>query len=204
MWGLSTCRTFCISALCEGGVEAQDLDLKERAARVTTVVFEVDGVMTDGSIYLDSSGSEIKCFNVHDGSGIKYLRRSGLTLGIISGRESAAVEARAGDLGIEHVYQGYKVKLNAYGDLKARLEISDDQIAYIGDDFPDIPVMRLCGLAVAVANARPEVRAAAHHVTETAGGHGAAGEFAEWFLKLTGRWQAILSRYYGEGEEPFE
>lgn len=183
-------------------MEAQDS--KERAARVTTVVFDVDGVLTDGSIYLDSAGCEIKRFNVRDGSGIKYLRRSGLTLAIISGRESAAVEARAADLGIEHVYQGYKVKLNAYDDLKARLGISDEQVAYVGDDLPDIPVMRLCGLAVAVADARPEVRAAAHHVTAAGGGHGAAGEFAEWFLKLTGRWKAILSRYYGEGEEPFE
>ena len=165
------------------------------------VVFDVDGVLTDGGIYLDGSGAEIKRFNVHDGTGIKYLRRSGIALAIISGRESGAVEARAGDLGIEHVYQGCKVKLNAYEDLKKRAGLPDDEIAYVGDDLPDLPVMRLCGLAVAVANAREEVRREAHYITAAAGGEGAAREFAEWFLKLTGRWEGILSRYRDTGGE---
>ncbi len=175
-------------------------DLKERAGRVTTVIFDIDGVLTDGSILLDSSGSEIKRFNVHDGTGIKYLRRSGFNLAIISGRASSAVDARAGDLGIEHVYQGYKEKLKAYADLKKRLSIIDREVAFVGDDLPDIPVMRLCGLAVAVANARQEVLREAHMVTEATGGAGAAREFAEWLLRATGRWDQIISRYYGEKE----
>jgi len=182
----------------------EEQDLRERAGRITTVVFDVDGVLTDGSLYLDSSGSEIKRFNAHDGAGIKYLRRSGLNLAIISGRESAAVEARAGDLGIEHVYQGYKVKVKAYEDLKERLSVCDEEIAYVGDDLPDIPVLRLCGLAVAVADAREEVRQAAHLVTDLPGGDGAVREFAEWFLKITGRWEGLLSRYYPEGEASLE
>ena len=178
--------------------------LRARAKRIAAVVFDVDGVLTDGSILLDSSGAEIKRFNVKDGSGIKFLRRSGLILAIISGRESAAVDARARDLGIEHVYQGYKEKTRAFEDLKKRLSLDGEEFAYVGDDLPDVPVMRLCGLAVAVADARPEVKAIAHHVTESAGGRGAAREFAEWLLKLSGRWQGIIERYFPEGGPPLE
>jgi 3-deoxy-D-manno-octulosonate 8-phosphate phosphatase (KDO 8-P phosphatase) len=175
-----------------------------RAASIKMVVFDVDGVLTDGSIMLDASGSEIKRFNVKDGSGMKFLRRSGLRLAIISGRESAAVEARASDLGIEYVYQGCKQKLPAYEDLKKRAGLDDDEIAYIGDDLPDVPVMRRCGLAVAVADAVGETRSAAHHVTAAVGGKGAARELAEWLLRAQGRWEAILSRYFPPGDIPVE
>jgi len=177
---------------------------RERAAAVSLVVLDVDGVLTDGSIFLDSSGAEIKRFNVKDGTGLKYLRRCGLRLAIISGRESAAVEARASDLGIENVYQGYKEKLRAYDDLKSKLGVSDEEVAYLGDDFPDIPVMRRCGLAVAVADAREEVKASAHLVTGLPGGCGAAREFSEWLLKARGRWEEITSRYFDEGEKAGE
>lgn len=173
-----------------------------RARDITTVIFDVDGVLTDGSIFIDSSGTETKRFNVYDGSGLKYLRRSGITLAFLSGGESAAVEARASDLGILHVYLGYKEKMKAYENLKKRLDISDGQIAYMGDDFPDMPVMRLVGLAVAVSNARDEVKRVAHMVTAASGGAGAAREFAEWFLKATGRWEAIMQRYLPQGESP--
>jgi 3-deoxy-D-manno-octulosonate 8-phosphate phosphatase (KDO 8-P phosphatase) len=178
--------------------------LRERALKVTTVIFDVDGVLTDGGIILDSSGAETKRFNVQDGSGLKYLRRSGYELAIISGRESSAVAARAANLGIEHVYQGAKRKIKAYEDLKRKLGVSDEQVAYVGDDLPDVPVMRQCALAVAVANARPEVRAVAHYVTSVGGGGGAAREAAEWLLKLSGKWPSILERYFPEGAQPGE
>lgn len=174
----------------------------ERAKRISTIVFDVDGVLTDGGMMIDSAGGETKRFHVKDGTGIKYLQRSGLVVAIISGRESAAVRLRAGELGIEHVYLGYKVKLEAYDELKRALSVSDAEIAYMGDDLPDVPVMRISGLAVTVADACAEVRGIAHLVTDAAGGYGAAREFAEWFLKSTGRWESILRRYFpaGEGE----
>ncbi len=178
--------------------------LRERARKITTVIFDVDGVLTDGSIILDSSGTEMKRFNVQDGSGLKYLRRSGYELAIISGRESAAVAARAADLGITQVYQGAKQKMQAYEDLKRRLDVSDEQVMYVGDDLPDVPVMRQCALSVAVADARPEVRAVAHYVTSAAGGRGAAREAAEWLLRLSGKWPSILERYFPEGARPCE
>ena len=176
-----------------------DDENRRRAQQITAVIFDVDGVLTDGSIMLDASGAEIKRFNVHDGSGLKYLRRSGFALALVSGRESGAVAARADEVGIKHVYQGYKDKIEAYEDLKRRLGLEDERIAYVGDDLTDIPIMRRCGLAAAVADARVEVKAAAHLVTEARGGAGAAREFAEWLLKATGRWDGIMSRYLGEG-----
>jgi 3-deoxy-D-manno-octulosonate 8-phosphate phosphatase (KDO 8-P phosphatase) len=170
-------------------------DAKKRARKITTVVFDVDGVLTDGGIILESSGQEIKRFNVQDGTGIKYLLRSGLHAAFISGRESNAVKARAKDLGVAYLYQGCKDKIKAYEDLKRVLSVSDSEIACLGDDLPDIPLMLRSGLAVAVANARPEVKRLAHLVTKAPGGAGAAREFAEWLLKATGRWDAIMSRY---------
>ena len=170
-------------------------DIESRARKITTVIFDVDGVLTDGSVIVDASGGEIKRFNVQDGTGIKYLERAGVRVVLRSGRDSRAVDARAGELGIEDVYQGYKDKVDAYGELKKLRGLGDGEIAYVGDDLPDIPVMRLAGLAVAVRNARPEVKSIAHVVTEAAGGFGAAREFAEWLLKSTGKWEAIWSRY---------
>lgn len=170
-------------------------DAAGRAAKVTTVVFDVDGVLTDGGILIDSTGGEIKRFNVQDGTGIKYLMRAGIRVAIISGRESHAVIARARELDITDVYQGRKDKIDAYEDLRRMHSLSDAEMAFVGDDLPDIPVMRAAGLAVAVANARPEVKAVAHYVTEKAGGAGAAREFAEWLLKAAGKWDGIMERY---------
>ena len=168
----------------------------KRASRIRMIVFDVDGVLTDGGIIFDSSGREIKRFDVQDGSGIKYLMRSGFSVALISGRESEAVRARAKDLGIPYLYEGYKEKLKAYEDLKRVCSLGDAEIACVGDDLADVPLMLACGLAAAVANARPEVKKIAHLVTKSRGGAGAAREFAEWLLKATGRWDAILERYF--------
>lgn len=172
-------------------------DAEERAKKVTTVVFDVDGVLTDGGIYIDSHGEEIKRFNVQDGAGIKYLQRGGFRVAIISGRESRSVAARAEELGIVDLYQGHKEKIKAFDDLLTVHALSPENVAYMGDDLPDLPVMRVAGLAAAVANARYEVKAIAHYVSDVAGGQGAAREFAEWLLMATGKWDGIMSRYSG-------
>jgi 3-deoxy-D-manno-octulosonate 8-phosphate phosphatase (KDO 8-P phosphatase) len=170
-------------------------DAAERAARITTVVFDVDGVLTDGGIFLDSAGGEIKRFNVQDGTGMKYLMRAGYRLAIVSGRDSHATIARARELDIDDVYQDHKDKMDAYEELKRLHSLTDAEIAFMGDDLPDIPVMRASGLAVAVKNARPEVKGVAHYVTELEGGAGAVREFCEWLLRAADKWDAIMERY---------
>jgi len=163
---------------------------------IKMVVFDVDGVLTDGRIILDDLGNEYKNFDAQDGSGIKYLLRAGLKVGLITGRQSAVVALRARELGIEDVYQGEKVKLRSFRKLLEKHRLNGSEVCYVGDDLPDIPVMRKSGFPVAVANARPEVRNEAAYVTTAEGGRGAAREVAELILKGQGKWDAILSRYY--------
>ena len=160
------------------------------------VIFDVDGVLTDGKIMLDENGTETKSFNAMDGAGIKYLLRSGIGVAFITGRRSGAVALRARELGVEDVYQGVKVKLEAYEKLLEKHSLHDDEICYVGDDLPDIPVMRRAAFPVAVASARLEVKNEAAYVTRAEGGAGAAREVAERILKEQGRWDSIVSRYY--------
>ena len=159
------------------------------------VVMDVDGVLTDGRVHLIEGIGELKQFHVHDGTGIKYLHRAGLRTALISGRQSSAVEMRAKELGIEDVCQGVKVKMKALEDLLARRKLDPKELCFIGDDLPDLPVMRRVGVSVAPANARPEVRQAAHIVTRAAGGEGAVREFAEMLLRAQGKWETIMARY---------
>jgi 3-deoxy-D-manno-octulosonate 8-phosphate phosphatase (KDO 8-P phosphatase) len=163
--------------------------------KIRAVICDVDGVLTDGGIYLGGDGAELKRFHVADGTGIKYLLRSGIQVAFLTGRESDVVTRRAQELGVEHVRQGAKQKLPAYESLAAELGLEDEEICYIGDDLPDIPVMRRVGHSVAVADAREEVRAIADYVTHAAGGQGAVREVAERVLKRQKKWAAILSRY---------
>jgi len=162
---------------------------------VRAFICDVDGVLTDGGIYLGGDGAEWKRFHVADGTGIKYLLRSGIQVAFLSGRQSEAVARRAQELGVEHVRQGAKEKLPAYESLAADLGLTDKEITYIGDDLPDIPVMRRVGYSVAVADAREEVRAVADYVTHARGGRGAVREAAERVLKAQKKWAAIVSRY---------
>jgi 3-deoxy-D-manno-octulosonate 8-phosphate phosphatase (KDO 8-P phosphatase) len=162
---------------------------------VRAVICDVDGVLTDGSIYLCDDGIEMKRFHAWDGAGIKYLLRSGIKVGFLTGRESGAVACRARELGVEHVCQNAKDKLPAYEALAKEMGVSDDAVCYLGDDLTDLPVMRRVGYSVAVANAREEVRAAARYVTHAPGGRGAIREIAECLLKAQGKWAAILQRY---------
>ncbi len=162
---------------------------------IRAVILDVDGVLTDGGIIIGDDGAEMKRFHAHDGAGIKYLLRSGIQVALLSGRRCEAVERRARELGIAHIRQGAKDKLPVYEELLTELGLPDEAVCYVGDDLTDIPVLRRAGVAVAVASARPEVRAVADEVTEAPGGQGAVRELAERLLKAQGKWETILARY---------
>jgi 3-deoxy-D-manno-octulosonate 8-phosphate phosphatase (KDO 8-P phosphatase) len=172
----------------------------EKARRVRMVIMDVDGVLTDGRVFYGGDVQGVQ-FNVHDGTGIKYLHRGGIRTGIITGRSVRAVLTRAEDLGIEHVVQGAKVKLDAYDAIAERTGLPDECVAFVCDDLTDIPVLRRVGFAVTVPNAAAEVLQMADHVTEKCGGEGAVRELAEFILKAQGKWADILARYLPERKE---
>ncbi|HET9653700.1 MAG TPA: HAD-IIIA family hydrolase [Usitatibacter sp.] len=150
-------------------------------------IFDVDGVMTDGTLYIGGEGEAFKAFNILDGHGVKMLQSAGIATAIISGRSSEAVLRRAAELSIAHVVQGAGDKVAAFEALVARLGVEPAACAFVGDDLPDLPVMRRCGLAVAVANAVEAVKSAAHYVTRAPGGRGAVREFCELVLRAQGQ-----------------
>ncbi|OGT17814.1 MAG: phenylphosphate carboxylase subunit delta [Gallionellales bacterium RIFOXYB12_FULL_54_9] len=166
-----------------------------RAKLIRLVAFDVDGVMTDGGLYLSDSGDEFKRFNSLDGHGIKMLRASGVEVAIITGRTSRCVEARAKNLGIAHVYQGAEHKLEAMVDLLGKLNLSRDAAAYMGDDVVDLCVMRHVGLAIAVPDSPQLVREHANYVTKRSGGHGAVREACELIMSAQGTLDAQLAPY---------
>ena len=170
-------------------------DTAKKASRIKLVAMDVDGVLTDGKTYCRPDGSHIVAFDVHDGSGIKYLGRAGLETALISGRDVRAVRHRAETLGIDRVVQGAKDKLPAYRELRDELGLDDEEVCYIGDDLTDLPVLRQAGLSAAVQDARPEVRREADLVTDAPGGAGAVRELAEYILKARGDWDSIMERY---------
>lgn len=170
-------------------------DLLQRASGVRLAVFDVDGVLTDGKLYFLPDGGEFKTFNTLDGHGIKMLIASGVRTAIISGRKSAVVERRAQNLGIEHLFQGREDKLAVLDQLLAELGLGYEQVAYLGDDLPDLPVIRRVGLGMAVASADAFVRQHAHGVTQARGGKGAAREFCELILRAQGNLEAAQSAY---------
>lgn len=169
--------------------------LTERAAAVRLVIFDIDGVLTDGRLYFGDDGQEYKAFNSLDGHGMVMLRDSGVEIGIISGRRSQLVRHRMQALGVQHLYQGQKDKRTAYAELKDKLDLEDHQIAYVGDDVIDLPVMTRVGLAVAVADAHALVREHAHWVTAERGGHGAAREVCDFIMAAQGTLERLLARY---------
>jgi 3-deoxy-D-manno-octulosonate 8-phosphate phosphatase (KDO 8-P phosphatase) len=156
-------------------------DLDQRSAAIRLVVLDVDGVLTDGSILL-GGGEELKSFHVRDGLGLKRLLAAGIEVAVVSGRSSAAVSQRMAELGVRFVFQGVDDKLPVIERLREGLGIEAAEVAVVGDDLPDVPAMESAGLAIAVADAQPEVRALAHWVTTAAGGRGAAREVAERLL----------------------
>lgn len=159
------------------------------------LVLDVDGVMTDGSIYITDSGEEVKAFNSKDGHGIKLLMRAGLEVAIITGRVSKALEHRVRDLGIQHVVQNCKDKSAALNDLADELGIPTNQMVFIGDDVVDLPAMRLCGLSFAPADALPMVKREAGIVTECLGGRGCVREAIEEILRRVGKFDEVMARY---------
>ena len=163
--------------------------------KIKIVIVDVDGVLTDGKITLDSNGNETKTFYVQDGTAITYLHRAGLKTAIISGRKSTVVEHRAKELCIEDVYLGIHNKVEAYEKILEKHKIKDFETCYIGDDLIDIPILRRVGFSVAVPNATPEVKENVSYVTNAPGGYGAIREVSEKILKAQGKWDTILSRY---------
>ena len=162
-------------------------ELTRRARAIRLAIFDVDGVMTDGTLFIAAQGELFKAFNILDGHGVKMLQSAGVATAIISGRSSEAVSRRAAELSIEHVVQGSADKSRAFDTLIAALDLDPEQCAFVGDDLPDLPVMSRCGLAVAVANAAEAVKAAAHYVTRASGGKGAVREFCELVLRAQGQ-----------------
>jgi 3-deoxy-D-manno-octulosonate 8-phosphate phosphatase (KDO 8-P phosphatase) len=169
--------------------------MNDKLANIRLLLLDVDGVMTDGGIIYDGNGLETKVFNVKDGHGIKMLQRHGIEVGIITGRTSLVVDIRARELGIDLLYQGALKKLESYLDVKQRTGLIDSQIAYMGDDVIDVPVMRRVIFAAAPADALIEARNAAHYVTSCAGGKGAVREVCDLILKVRGFWDDVASRY---------
>ncbi len=172
--------------------------LKNRARQIKLVLMDVDGTMTDGSVTLlsqsDGSALEIKTFDAHDGQGLTLAHTAGLRTGCITGRESAALLRRAHEMKMEFIYMKQPVKMPAYEEILQKAGVSDSAVAYIGDDLPDIPLMCRAGLAVAVGNAVPEVKKAAHYTTKALAGRGAVRETIELVLKSKGIWAAMIDK----------
>ena len=168
---------------------------KPALVNIQMLVMDVDGVLTDGTITIDSNGREAKRFNLLDGHGIVLWHRAGLKTAIISGRTAQATEIRAQELGINYVFQGCKQKNETFEGLLAKTGLSPEQMAYIGDDIVDLPILNRVGFSVAVENAVEEVKHAADYITSRPGGCGAVREVIEYILKRTGKWQKIMQRY---------
>jgi 3-deoxy-D-manno-octulosonate 8-phosphate phosphatase (KDO 8-P phosphatase) len=179
--------------------EALSPSLLERARRIRVLLFDVDGVLTDGSITVmpdaDGHAVEVKSFSAHDGMGISLARLAGIKLGFVTKRKSQAVEIRARDLKIEHVYQGQSHKIDALNAILKAENCSHEEVAYVGDDIIDLPVMRLVGLAIATANARPQVKAMAHWTTPLPGGQGAGRDAIDFLLNARGILDSIIAQY---------
>ena len=164
---------------------------RSKAKKITLLLLDVDGVLTDGRIILDDRGIETKHFDVKDGQGIALLRRAGIEVGIITGRSSGVVKHRAKDLGIRLVFQRVTNKLETYEAIKRRQNLKDDQIAYMGDDIIDLPLLEAVGLSATVADGWTDVRSVVDFVTAAPGGRGAVRELAEILLKAQGKWQKV-------------
>lgn len=171
-------------------------ELRRRAEKIKLLLLDVDGVLTDGSLYYGAEGEALKRFYVRDGSAIVWLQRTGIEVAIISGNVSPQVDARARGLGIKTVIQGALKKLPAFEEfLKSRPDLTPDQIAFMGDDLIDLPVLRRVGLALAPADAYPEIREAVHWVSEFKGGNGAVREAGELLLRAQGKWEEATKVY---------
>ena len=180
------------------GASVPGAEIAERAARVKLILFDVDGVLTDGSLLLHADGSESKRYDIKDGTGIVLAQRAGVRVGFLSARLSAATQQRATQLGVTLVHQGIASKLETYEQIADELLLEDEQIAYMGDDIVDLAVLTRVGLAAAPADAVEEVRTRVHWVSRVAGGHGAARELVELVLRAQQLWDPVLLEYLGQ------
>ena len=170
--------------------------MKDRLKKIKLLLLDVDGAMTDGRIIFDSNGTESKFFNVKDGHGIKLLQRAGVEVGIVSGRSSQVVDNRAAELGINRVFQGSLDKLSVYREILRDTGLDDAEIAFMGDDIIDIPVMSRVGFAAAPADAVAEVLPFAHFVARNRGGWGAVRELCDLILREQGAWDTVTAKYF--------
>lgn len=165
--------------------------VRNAAKKIRLAIFDMDGVLTDGKLYLLDDGQNLKGFHCHDGLGIKLLAKSGVKIGVITAHRSGLIEKRMAQLQIEHVYQGVENKISAYEDLIAKLQLRDEEVAYVGDDLPDIAIIRRVGLGIAVANAADMVKEFALYQTTRRGGDGAAREVCELILHAQGTFKTM-------------
>jgi 3-deoxy-D-manno-octulosonate 8-phosphate phosphatase (KDO 8-P phosphatase) len=171
------------------------MKLAQRCAAIRLLLTDVDGVLTDGGVILDNQGVESKCFNIRDGLAIRLWQHAGGQSGVVTGRSSQVVKLRAAELDMDVVRQGVKDKLPEVQAIAAAMKLKPEEIAYVGDDLPDLPTIRWAGLGIAVADAPEEVREASDYVTSVPGGGGAVREVVELILKNTGRWESVIRRY---------
>ena len=171
-------------------------NFERRAARVKLLLMDCDGVLTDGKIWILENGDDQKAFNTRDGLGLELLHKSGLRSGIISGRTSGAVERRASHLGMEFVRLGCRDKTKAFDEVLMSAGLVESEVAFVGDDLTDIPLIQRAEFGVAVADAAPETRLHAHYVTKATGGNGAIREVIEVILKAQGRWNDLVAKYF--------
>jgi 3-deoxy-D-manno-octulosonate 8-phosphate phosphatase (KDO 8-P phosphatase) len=171
-------------------------------SKIRLLLLDVDGIMTDGRIHYDASGGEVKSFDVKDGHGLKLLQRAGIQVGIITGRNSSIVKRRADELGIEILYQGAKDKIIPYEEILRERGFQDEEVAYMGDDLVDLPILLRVGYSATVADAVAEVKEHVHYVTSRCGGRGAVREVCEVLLKQTGGWGAVTDRYFAKRMMP--
>jgi 3-deoxy-D-manno-octulosonate 8-phosphate phosphatase (KDO 8-P phosphatase) len=169
--------------------------VEERARRIKVLIFDVDGVMTDGSLMIGDDGQEYKSFHSLDGLGMKLLKASGVNMAIITGRSSQVVTKRAETTGIAHFYQGVDDKLEAFNDLVEKMQLSPEECAFMGDDVVDLPPMRRCGLSITVPSATPLVKQFAHYCTTARAGHGAVREVCELIMRAQGTFDAQMAQF---------
>ena len=168
-------------------------DIRQRAQNIRLLILDVDGVLTDGRLYFDAKGEALKVFHVRDGHGIKLAQRAGIEIALLSGRRSDAAYHRARELGINRFHEGVRDKVAVLEEIMAAMQIQDPQVAMVGDDLVDLPIMARAGLSVAVADAVPEVLAAAHWATTNPGGRGAVRQVCDLLLKAQGKWEEVVS-----------
>ncbi len=170
--------------------------MEAKLAKIKLLLLDVDGVLTDGRIIYDGQGHELKAFDVKDGHGLKMIQRAGIQVGIITGRSSEVVRRRATELGIEILYQGALRKLDPYREILEQYDLCDEQVAYVGDDIVDLPILQRVGFSATVADAVPDVLSRVDFVASRVGGRGAVREICDLLLRASGSWDELTSRYF--------